>query len=95
MQARQPQEAAGSERRSAQRLRVLKQAYIIFNNRQSTLTCRLRDISTTGCRLKLHNPAMVPNQFLIYFPTDGRERPCEIAWRGIGQIGARFLDVPA
>ena len=38
---------------------------------------------------------MVPNQFIIYFPTDGRERPCEIAWRGIGQIGARFLDVPA
>ncbi len=81
-----------SDRRRAQRVRVLKQAYIIFNNRRSTITCRLRDISSSGCRLKLHNPAMVPEEFVIYFPTDGRERPCRVAWRGIGQIGVHFLD---
>ncbi len=75
-------------------MRVLKQAYIIFNNRHSTLTARLRDISATGCRLKIANPAMVPDEFIIYFPTDGRERPCRVAWRGLGQIGVQFLDVP-
>jgi len=89
------QQMSGTERRNAQRIRVLKQAYIIFNNRHSTLTCRLRDISATGCRLKLTNPAAVPQQFIIYFPTDGRERPCQVAWRSAGELGALFLDEPA
>ncbi len=83
------------ERRRTQRIRVLKQAYIIFNNRRSTLTCRIRDISSDGCRLKLANTSMVPEEFIIYFPTDGRERPCRVAWRGLGQLGVKFLDTPA
>ncbi len=92
MNVNQQQQNSGFERRRAQRIRVLKQAYIIFNNRQSTITCRLRDISSTGCRLKLATPAMVPQQFIIYFPTDGRERPCEVAWRSPTEIGAHFMD---
>ncbi len=83
----------GVERRRAQRHRVLQKAYIIFNNRRSTLTCRVRDVSTYGARIKLADVAIVPRQFILYFPMDARERPCEMVWRGLDQIGVRFLDV--
>ncbi|WP_051928841.1 PilZ domain-containing protein [Thermopetrobacter sp. TC1] len=82
----------GQERRKTPRYRVLQQAYIIFNDRRSTLTCRVRDISSRGARLKLAEVALVPHQFQLYFPMDGRERPCEVVWRDPGQIGVKFLD---
>ncbi len=88
-----PMPPGGQERRRAQRHRVLQKAYIIFNNRRSTLTCRVRDISAYGARLKLFEVAIVPQQFLLYLPIDARERPCEVVWRGIDQIGVKFLDV--
>jgi hypothetical protein len=89
---RQHTSPTGQERRRAQRHRVLQQAYIIFNNRRSTLTCRVRDISAYGARLKLADVAVVPKHFHLYFPIDSRERPCEVVWRGMGQIGVKFLD---
>ena len=83
----------GMERRRVQRHRVLQKAYIIFNNRRSTLTCRVRDVSTHGARLKLADVAIVPKQFILYFPVDNRERPCEVVWRSLDQLGVKFLDV--
>ena len=82
----------GVERRRAQRHRVLQKAHIIFNDRHSTLTCRVRDISTYGARLKLADVALVPRYFSLYLPMTGQERPCEVIWRDIDQLGVRFID---
>ena len=80
------------DKRSSQRHRVLQQAFVIFNDRQSTLTCRVRNLSDTGCCLRVSNPALLPDQFIIQFPVNLRERACEVVWRSADKVGVRFID---
>ncbi len=84
--------ANGHERRREPRRRVLKEARIIFNNRFSSINAAVRDISASGCRLKLYNPLTLPRSFTIAFPTVGLERPARLVWQFEEHVGAEFLD---
>ena len=52
-----------SNRREEFRRTVLKGARIIFNERQSTLNCRVRDMTTGGARLDLSTQQLLPHEF--------------------------------
>ncbi len=84
--------ANGHERRREPRRRVLKEARIIFNNRFSTVNAAVRDISSSGCRLKLHQSFALPKSFTIAFPSVGLERPARLVWQFEEHVGAEFLD---
>ncbi len=84
--------ASGHERRREPRRRVLKEARIIFNNRFSTINAAVRDISASGCRLKLHQSLALPKSFTIAFPSVGLERPARLVWQFEEHVGAEFLD---
>jgi hypothetical protein len=81
------------EKRRAPRKRVLKGAMIAFNNRSSTLSCTVRDISDTGARLRVAKDQAVPARFDLLIEVDGLEAPCTVAWRRGEDIGVTF-DAP-
>lgn len=81
------------DKRRAPRKRVLKGATIAFNNRSSTLSCMVRDISETGARLRISQGQAVPARFDLLIEVDGLEAPCTVAWRRGEDIGVTF-DAP-
>lgn len=81
------------DNRGAGRKRVLKGGTIAFNNRASTLSCTVRDLSDTGARLRVAKGQAVPSQFDLVVEVDGLEVPCSVVWRKGEEVGVSF-DAP-
>jgi PilZ domain len=94
-----------AEKRSAPRTRAFLKGKAIFNNRQSTLDCLVRDISATGARLEVSNAVLLPDAFDLYVAQKDTTMRARITWRRDGEIGVEFdqphaapapaLDLPA
>ena len=82
------------ELRQSVRQRVLKGAVAAFQNYRSTVECQLRDISQTGCRLRLISPQILPNTFSLRVTADKTTAECEIMWRRGNDVGIRFVGAP-
>ncbi len=80
------------DRRIAQRRRVLKAGQIVFNEKRSTLPCRVRNVSDTGAQLEFDLTAVVavPDVFDLIIELDAISVPCRIARRHGGLVGVRF-----
>jgi len=83
-----------ADNRADQRRRVLKGAIVSFNGGNSTLSCRVRDLSETGCRLIAEGTMSVPDTFSLFVELDGLTADCEATWRDGGQTGVRFIGAP-
>lgn len=83
-------EVAHGERRGFHRRRVLKEARIVLNQRQSTIDCLVRDQTTTGARLKLPAPTALPEEFDVMFVSDNFAVECHLVWRKGDLIGVAF-----
>lgn len=55
-----------NKRRNHRRLRVLKGARIVFNERRSVIDCTVRDLSPGGALLLLPSTAGIPNEFELW-----------------------------
>ncbi len=82
------------DKRGRLRKRVLKGGTIVFNNRASTLSCTVRDMSDTGARLRVPKGQVVPSQFDLMVEVDGLEVPCTVAWRRGEEVGVSFDSPP-
>lgn len=89
---RLPADRDGSERRVAPRMRTLKRARVLFNNRFSTIDCIVRNVSHTGALLTVDTAVHLPKEFEIAI---GEEpiRPAKLVYRREMFAGIRFLDV--
>jgi hypothetical protein len=85
---------AEQDKRRAPRKRVLKGATIAFNDRASTMSCVVRDISDTGARLRLSKGQVAPARFDLFIELDGIEVPCAVAWRRGEEVGVVFEAPP-
>lgn len=79
--------------RSTPRRKQLKAGVIAFNNRHSTLPCRVRELSQTGARLEVSN-AHAPDTFVLLVELDGLEADCEVVWRRGATVGVMFTSPP-
>lgn len=79
-----------ANRREQFRRTVLKGARIIFNDRQSTLSCRVRDMTTDGARLDLATQQLLPHEFELQVSGNPTRR-CGLRWANGNFIGVRFL----
>jgi hypothetical protein len=77
-------------KRSAIRTRTLLKGVAIFNNRQSTADCLVRNMSASGARLRLWNAELLPEHFDLIVPHKAVTYRARIAWRGDGEIGVVF-----
>ncbi len=89
----EPQAASSdSERRIAPRVRTLKQAKILFNNRYSTFDCTVRNISATGALLTIDRAVPLPKVFEIRIGESEPVRPAKLVYRRDSFAGIHFLD---
>jgi hypothetical protein len=73
--------------RNNQRDRVIKSALVLVGN--TTFTCILRDISTSGARISFSTPMMLPKEFSLRL-SDGSTYPAIRRWtRGL-DVGLEF-----
>ncbi|WDR06562.1 PilZ domain-containing protein [Devosia rhodophyticola] len=75
--------------RNTERHRTLKGGKIVFNDNKSTLDCTVRNLSQTGCLLKVTSPIGIPDRFRLIM-SDSQRFDCEIAWKRGNEIGVAF-----
>ena len=83
--------AASSNRREQMRRTVIKGARIVYNDRQSTLDCRIRDMSEEGARIDLMTQQLLPHEFELQM-AGAPARRCGLCWARGTFIGVRFLE---
>ena len=72
------------------RQRVLKGASILNGINNSETSCVVRNMHTHGAELKVSLESRVPQDFLLYVPTDGIAYQCHLAWRAGERVGVSF-----
>lgn len=82
------------EKRRGPRRRVLKGAIVAYNDRRSTISCSVRDISDTGARLRVDGSMHAPDTFLLIIELDGIEADCEVVWRKSPDLAVAFVSPP-
>lgn len=80
-----------TENRRQQRLRTVRGGKIVFNDGQSVIDCRVRDLSPAGARLIVTTIVGVPDSFVLQIP-DRPKKLCRIVWRGLEELGVAFVD---
>ena len=70
---------ASSNRRDQGRRTVIKGGRIVFNDRKSTLDCRVRDLSDDGARLDFLSQQLLPHEFDLHM-AGSPVRRCELRW---------------
>lgn len=78
------------ERRRSPRNRTLIGGKVIFNQRQSTLDCTVRNLSEDGALLVFPNSVVLPELFELYFPLKRESRMVRSRWRDAERIGVSF-----
>ncbi|BCG93884.1 PilZ domain-containing protein [Mesorhizobium sp. 131-2-1] len=81
---------AEDEHRDKRRQRVLKGASILTGIANSEVKCTLRNMHPGGAELKVPIEARVPDEFLLYVPTDGIGYKAVVRWRRDDRIGVEF-----
>jgi hypothetical protein len=84
-------DAASSNRRELFRRTVIKGARIVYNDRKSTLDCRIRDMSEEGARIDLMTQQLLPHEFELQMAGTPARR-CGLCWARGTFIGVRFLE---
>ena len=79
-----------SNRREQFRRTVIKGARIVFNDRQSTLNCRVRDMTLDGARLDLSTQQLLPHEFELQVSGNPTRR-CGVRWAHGNFVGVRSL----
>ena len=80
-----------SERRRIPRMDVLKHAKIVIGT-SSVLDCAVRDLSSTGARIRIRNAVELPEAVDVTFDDGHTFRPCRIKWRDLNEMGVEFFD---
>ncbi len=82
------------ERRGSPRRRVLKGAIVAYNDRHITLPCTVRDLSTSGARVRVEGSVAAPDRFILMIEQDGFEADCEVVNRRANDLGVKFVSTP-
>jgi hypothetical protein len=80
------------EARHHERVRTILGAQIIFNHKNSTLECQIRNISAGGAKLSVSDAVALPNEFDLHIPQKGRTFRARLRWRSADGVGVEFLN---
>lgn len=83
--------AARSEKHGAP-MRVLKSGKLIYNNSNSVVDCQIREISESGCRIRVENSMGIPEHPMLQILDGKTKRQCQVAWKKLEEIGLEFID---
>jgi hypothetical protein len=77
-----------TEKRRAQRRRVLKDGTIAFGG--LGIPCTVRDISDSGAALIVSAESDIPKEFVLAVVSSSLIRKCRMVWRQGSRLGAVF-----
>lgn len=80
--------------RSANRRRMLKDAWIAIRGHHSVFPCCERDLSDSGAKITIENAVAMPQSFHLVIEVAGVEADCEVVWRKPKELGVRFSAPP-
>ena len=81
-----------NERRRALRQSMRLEAMIFDLEGSMVGPCMMMNISVSGAKLILQEPAEVPDCFVLVLSRKGGvRRQCEVTWRSEASIGVRFV----
>lgn len=78
------------DRRQRFRGRVCYGGLISFNDRQSTMTCVVRNFSPNGARIEFTNAALLPDEVDFTILRKGLTCQARIVWRQANEAGLAF-----
>jgi hypothetical protein len=80
-----------TERRRHARRAVQQPALAVLNDGVRRLDATIVDVSISGARIALDEPAEVPDQFYLLVPKH-RLQPCRVVWRSERFLGVSYPD---
>ncbi len=83
-------EVSPEERRTAIRRSTFKAGEIILDDGKK-IACIVRNISDSGCLIKVENADTLPDLVAIRIDLDAPARSAEIVWRSTTLAGAMFV----
>ena len=81
-----------SERRKLPRSRVYYGGVVVFNARNSTLVCVVRNFSPLGVRIEFEHPALIPDEVDFEIERKGLCRSARMIWRDRFAAGLVFMN---
>ena len=81
------------ERRQLPRSRVYYGGLVVFNARNSTLACVVRNFSRHGAKIEFENSSMLPDRVDFEIERRGISRRAHLVWRDRNAAGLVFSDV--
>lgn len=79
-----------TEGRKSNRKRAMLAGKIIFNDRNSSIECRIRNISEDGAKIEVGETLIFPARFEFLVPQHGRTYQARVAWRQGDEAGLEF-----
>jgi hypothetical protein len=80
------------ERRKTKRIRRVGHAALVSLTDVDIGECMLHDISSTGARISVEDPEVVPDYFKLRIPGGRELRRCRIRWRSGTDLGLEFFE---
>ena len=80
------------ERRSIGRTRIVKGALLFFTGQAGVRSCAVRDITSIGAGIRIHDLPAVPLNFELSFDNFHTIRRCRLIWRDGDFIGVTFIN---
>ena len=82
------------ERRKVPRNRTFLNAQIVFNNKNSTADCFVRNCSGEGAKIAVAETLPLPDEFDFLIPGKRESRRTRLVWRHGAQAGVTFVASP-
>jgi len=79
-------------RKEPLRRRMLKGGKIVFNNRNSTIGCVVRNMTESGARLEVPSTSGIPDAFTLESEDGTIRHNCVAKWRKDNVLGVEFTD---
>jgi hypothetical protein len=79
------------ERRKEQRWPAYLGGRIVFDCRQRTADCIVRNTSSDGACLRLDGASLLPDEFSLRIPMRGVELQVRTRWRRFGELGVEAV----
>jgi len=81
-----------TDSRTESRHKVLRKGKIVFANGAFEVECQVRDLNSTGAKLKLSGDVTVPSSFDITIYPEKVTRTVQVCWREDLFLGIKFID---
>ena len=80
------------EFRKSKRRYVHHGARLICSDGSALGECVMADLSATGARLQVTQPATLPDEFILLLSHTGQlHRKCSVTWRAETEVGVKFI----